>query len=290
MTDSPICHRRARFSPEQPWFVFSAADRYSLVVPDNPMVSHYYSFSVDDPSHMTLAIPDGCVDMVFDCDSTRPAARICGTPFQARRFELLHGHRYFGMRFAQGIVPKFSNLSASELNDGEYNLLDIIPEAEKAFERIVSSQSLSEQMQTFIDELYTNLNLSSPSVTVGLIGTILRCNGNLQMNKLEDFTGYTSRTIQRQFREHIGMSPKVFSRIVRCQAALKLLNQINDPSLLNLALELGFSDQPHFQREFKQLICSTPLDLQKRITHDVYLNRIQIDLLALVGGTGQIAA
>ena len=78
MTQFPL-YRHSGFQPEQPWFVLNAARHYSVIASDNPAISHFYSFEVAQNACMTLAIPDGCVDIVFDCDAQRPAARVCGT-------------------------------------------------------------------------------------------------------------------------------------------------------------------------------------------------------------------
>jgi len=40
-------------------------------------------------------------------------------------------------------------------------------------------------------------------------------------------------------------------------------------------MSLGFSDQAHFQREFKKLVNATPLDYLNRVKYETYLKRIQ---------------
>lgn len=263
------------FYPEQPWFIFNAAQHYSLIVSDNPAVSHFYSFDVSDAAPLTLAIPDGCVDILFDCDATQPTARVYGTPLKARSFELIHNHHYFGIRFAPGVMPFFPDLSAEELIGQEFGFLDVIPEALELFEKITKNQSFAQQVAIFNDGFLPYLSCNPSTLTTKLIGAIRMSKGNLQVNQLEELTGYTSRTIHRSFRQDTGMSPKAFSRIIRCQSALYSLNQRTEISFLDLALELGFSDQPHFQREFKKLVSTTPLDYQKRITREAYVERIR---------------
>lgn len=71
------------------------------------------------------------------------------------------------------------------------------------------------------------------------------------------------------------MSPKAFGRIMRCQAALHSLHQQGQVSFSDLALDLGFSDQSHFLREFKKLVSTTPLDYQRRTLFEAYRERIR---------------
>lgn len=263
------------FFPEQPWFVFSAARHYSLITCGNPAISHFYSFDVAQPDDQPLVIPDGCVDILFDCDATRPTARICGTPLQVRHLELLHGHHYFGVRFAPGVIPDFPDLTAEELADREFGLFDVTPAASQVIEQIVQSPSFTGQTALFNQHFTAQLSRTPAALTSALIQLIRKSRGNIRIQQLEQLTGYTSRTLQRQFRQDTGMSPKAFSRIIRCQSALNSLNLAQGVALSEQALELGFSDQPHFQREFRTLVGTTPLAYQQRITREAYTERLQ---------------
>lgn len=265
----------AAFFPEQPWFVFSAARHYSLITSESPAISHFYSFDVAQPQEQPLVIPDGCVDILFDCDATHPTARICGTPLQVRHLDLLPGHHYFGVRFAPGVVPAFPDLTAEELADHEFGFFDVTPEAHQVVEQIVQNPSFRQQATIFNQHFKPSLSRPPTALTQALIRTIRSNRGNVRIQQLEALTGYTSRTIQRQFRQDTGLSPKAFSRIIRCQSALTRINQPGPLSLSDQALELGFSDQPHFQREFRTLVGTTPLDYQRRISREAYGERIR---------------
>ncbi|NIF22172.1 helix-turn-helix domain-containing protein [Candidatus Pantoea multigeneris] len=263
-----------RFCPEQPWFVFNAEGEYSLMVSDNPLISHYYQFSAADMLHNTLAIPDGCVDILFDCDSVNPSARVCGTPLEARHFTLEHAHVYFGVRFAPGVVPRFTGLTAEEMIDGEFMLSELLPEGEAALEAIVKTPDLVEKIATFQRLVLPCVQVSCAALTQSVIQVIRNTNGHLDLAALESRTGYTRRTLQRQFRQDTGMTPKAFSRITRCQSALAVLNQMPHLAFSDLALELGFYDQPHFHREFRKLVNTTPTEYQQRILQERYSTRL----------------
>ncbi|MDO6749810.1 helix-turn-helix transcriptional regulator, partial [Gilvimarinus sp. 1_MG-2023] len=83
---------------------------------------------------------------------------------------------------------------------------------------------------------------------------------SIHINDLEALTGYTTRSLQRQFRADMGMSPKAFSQIIRCQSAVYDINHSDQVAFSDLASDLGFSDQSHFSREFKKQVNTTPLD------------------------------
>lgn len=275
MSHSLVTGSADALHPEQPWFVLSAAQHYSIMASVNPAISHFYNFDVSPLADVTIAIPDGCVDIVFDCDVSRPTARVCGTPLAARNVELFRGHRYFGIRFAPGIMPDFLDLIAEELTDREYDFVDVVPGARRACEQILRSPKFSQQVTSFNHHFTPRLARRMSNVTASIIHAIQQLKGNIRIEQLETLTGYTCRTIQRQFRQDTGMSPKVFGRIMRCQTALKTLHQLGRPSFIDLALDLGFSDQSHFLREFKKLVSTTPLEFQRRALGDAWDERLR---------------
>lgn len=261
-------------NPEQPWFVLSAARQYSLMNAENSAISHFYSFEVSPSAPLTLAVPDGCVDIVFDCDTIHPMARVCGTTLEARSARLIPNHRYFGVRFAPGVIPDFLDVMAEDLTDREFNFLDVVPDARQACEQILRTELFAQQITLFNNYFAPRLARKTSTVTASIIRTILQQKGNFRVGQLEALTGYTCRTIQRQFRQDTGMSPKAFGRIMRCQSALNSLHQGASVSFSELALNLGFSDQSHFLREFKKLISTTPLDFQRRMLLAAHAERI----------------
>lgn len=266
---APLRHHTAN---EQPWFVLNSS-RYWVMASAHAAISHFYAFDVAQSTNL-LAVPDGCVDILFDCDATRPTAKICGTPLAAQTVELNQNHHYFGVRFSPGVIPGFVNVVAEELTSRELDLLEVSEFAQRIFESIVQAPLLSEQMRLFNDYLAPRLMGRTSALTAMVIQQTLRHRGDIRMQTLEDLSGYTSRTLHRRFSQDTGMSPKAFGRIIRCQAALESLNTGQEVSFSQLAVDLGFSDQSHFQRDFKQLVSTTPCDYQRKIALNAYADRI----------------
>ncbi|MBH3429994.1 AraC family transcriptional regulator [Pseudomonas alkylphenolica] len=258
---------------EQPWFVLNSS-QYSVIASAHPAISHFYALDVAQSTNVMLAIPDGCVDIVVDCDSTRPTARVCGTPLQARQVELLENHHYFGVRFTPGVIPGFINALAEELTEHELDLLEVTPLARQFFDEVIKTPVLSEQMKVFERCLVPDALRKTTGLTTSVIQTVLAHRGDIRIQQLEERSGYTTRTIHRQFTQDTGMTPKAFCRIIRCQAALQSINSEQDLSFSELAMELGFTDQSHFLRDFKKLVSTTPHDYQQRITQGAYTQRL----------------
>jgi methylphosphotriester-DNA--protein-cysteine methyltransferase len=60
------------------------------------------------------------------------------------------------------------------------------------------------------------------------------------------------------FRDALGVSPKIYARLLRFARALSLLDQARPRSLASLALDAGYYDQPHMNAEFRALTGLAP--------------------------------
>jgi len=83
--------------------------------------------------------------------------------------------------------------------------------------------------------------------------------GPMTVEELGALAGYSKRTLQRLFREYVGVSPKwVLQRIRLHEAADRMADGEQDWP--RLALELGYFDQAHFIKAFKASIGRSPAE------------------------------
>jgi PAS domain S-box-containing protein len=75
---------------------------------------------------------------------------------------------------------------------------------------------------------------------------------------LADLTHRSVSAFERSFKKHLHMSPTEFLRRVRIhEACQRLIN--SQTSLAKIANDCGFSDQAHFNRDFKRVMLTTPV-------------------------------
>jgi AraC-like DNA-binding protein len=80
-----------------------------------------------------------------------------------------------------------------------------------------------------------------------------------RVDQLCAHAGYSKRTLQRLFREYVGVSPKwVLQRIRLHEAADRMADGEGDWA--GLAIELGYFDQAHFIKAFKAAIGRSPAE------------------------------
>jgi len=72
-------------------------------------------------------------------------------------------------------------------------------------------------------------------------------------------TGYSHRTFISLYRRAVGLTPKSYCRVLRFQRTLPGLFAAN-VSQVDVAAEAGYSDQPHFSREFREFAGLAPRD------------------------------
>ena len=78
----------------------------------------------------------------------------------------------------------------------------------------------------------------------------------LSLQDLCDYSGYSAGHLIRTFKQHFGLTPHAYLVNRRIQLGQRELKQ--GKSIVETALKVGFNDQSHFQRTFKQLVAATP--------------------------------
>ena len=93
--------------------------------------------------------------------------------------------------------------------------------------------------------------------------------GTVSVQSLAEKMCVSNRTLERIFKENVGITPKEFLRIVRFQEALSRLrnrrsingSEESNESFLQMAFELGYYDHAHLTNEFKTFAGILPSEL-----------------------------
>lgn len=91
-----------------------------------------------------------------------------------------------------------------------------------------------------------------------------RCAETLSLATLAVEAGMSRYHFVRAFSRVVGMTPHAWQIDQRIQRARGLLEQ--GVSLADAALQLGFADQSHFQRAFKQRVAATPGEYRRMVS------------------------
>ena len=84
------------------------------------------------------------------------------------------------------------------------------------------------------------------------VANISMTNGVRPVAALARDIGVSERGLERRFSQAIGVSPKMFSRIVRFQSVLRSIESATTPAILDAASDFGYYDQSHLINDFRQ--------------------------------------
>jgi AraC-like DNA-binding protein len=76
--------------------------------------------------------------------------------------------------------------------------------------------------------------------------------------------GVSRQYLAREFRERIGIGPKLYSRLARFQSGLAYAGARAKVDWARVALEMGYADQSHMIAEFRLFSGLTPQTLAGR--------------------------
>ena len=138
---------------------------------------------------------------------------------------------------------------------------------EALFIRKLSAESSSDRRAgCFNDYLYkSRCILRCPQSIKNLKTVILRSKGNISVSEMASYAGFSERSVNRSFTKYYGFGPKDYCKYIRFQCAL---NEIfKNPMRQNSEFiqNIGYSDQAHFQREFKSFMGMTPKQFTRLI-------------------------
>ena len=112
-------------------------------------------------------------------------------------------------------------------------------------------------MDAYFLEILENSSFDHDARLYGAIEIILQKSGVVDIES-DLNTGISSRQLRRLFEFYIGDSAKTFSKIVRFQNILKAKPSSQSLRQNKLFFNVGYYDQAHFIKEFRNFYGVTP--------------------------------
>ncbi len=127
----------------------------------------------------------------------------------------------------------------------------------------LSSENLCRHITQIFNPLFrTNVNTGLITESTRMI---IAKKGNIKVSSLASQLNCSVRHLQKLYRNFIGVSPKLFSTIIKLRDALDDVtdSDASTETLAQLAVANGYYDQPHFNTTFLSLIRTTPKNFNK---------------------------
>jgi AraC-like DNA-binding protein len=177
---------------------------------------------------------------------------------------LVHGNsEIFQIQFRPAALKQLFGLPMPELTNQNHAACGVLGSQVSALrQRLGEAYSFEERVQlanAFIVELSSDRPANN---WIELAASeILRSQGNCKIDQLAHDTGFSMRNFQRRFRECVGISPKLYARLVRFESVLKAKAAAPQRSWMNAAHEVGYYDQMHMIHDFREFSGGTPTDI-----------------------------
>ena len=156
---------------------------------------------------------------------------------------------------------RFFGMPMSEITGQTVELEDLIgPVAGQLSERLAEAPDWATRIDLF-ERAIAKRVLAAPPVASELEWAwdrLLESDGAAPIGELAAELGWSRRHFAVRFRDELGMPPKALARLLRFERAVKRLRAGDE--LADLALEAGYYDQAHFNRDFRAFAGITPTE------------------------------
>jgi AraC-like DNA-binding protein len=181
----------------------------------------------------------------------------------------LHGEgRVLGVKFRLGAFYPFWNQPLSKLANQSMDSRDVFGAEAMRLEGEVLSES-DELKKVAILESFLRERLPEKDGNIELLNGIVDIvSKEREIVRVDDMVyrfGLNIRSLQRLFSRYVGVSPKWVIRRYRMHEAATRIERGEANDWKELSLELGYYDQAHFNRDFKNMIGRTPEEYAKAV-------------------------
>jgi AraC-like DNA-binding protein len=169
--------------------------------------------------------------------------------------------RAFGIKFRPGMFHVLSPHPVARLTNGTVPLADILGADAASYEADILAMESAEQRVHRTEHLLTGR--CGPPDADGLLAReivdhIAARPDTMRVADVAASFDVSLRTLQRMFRRYVGVTVKWVIRRYRMHEAVERIQAGDACHLADLAAALGYCDQAHFAREFKQIVGRSP--------------------------------
>jgi AraC-like DNA-binding protein len=169
------------------------------------------------------------------------------------------------LRYEAGLLdkPYWQDISTATMSDNEW----YVGYCQMAECLLRSDRELLEKQTTVVEYLTALMHELSDQAAeprtkapdnLQAVAEYLKAHASLEvsLDTLCELSGYSPGHLIRSFKRHFGFTPHAYLINYRIQYGQRELKR--GKPIAETAVNVGFADQPHFQRTFKKLLAATP--------------------------------
>ena len=219
----------------------------------------------DSTPHLQKIIPDGFTELIFHFAD--PYRINLGHGWEVQSASLLAGQitkhfflensgrtSIFGIKLKPSAPAYIFDLSMERLNNAVVDLDSVscsrLIELREELRRRPNNESRTVLADNFFAGLPHNQAMKDETKVEKAVKWIMDTQGAQPLSELTNSLEISERQLERLFKKYVGLSPKIYCRIIRFNRIFQLWKS-GDQSWASLAYEAGYADQSHFIRNFK---------------------------------------
>jgi len=258
---------RQLFTPIQPTIKQSAENvTYFEFLPDlklQQFIYCYWQLKTTQPLSDQFnykVVADGCIDIFFELNNPQKNF-VMGFCKKYTEFALDNTFNYIGVRFLPTMFPQLFKVNAAELSNRFESLSIVVPSTATFIADSFSISQDTNEIKRLFDKyfltLISKIKFDYDNRLYDAINIILKKFGVLNVETDLD-TGISPRQLRRLFEYYLGDTAKTFSKVVRFQNILRAKPSSQSLQQNKLFFDVGYYDQAHFVKEFKNFYGVTP--------------------------------
>jgi AraC-like DNA-binding protein len=246
---------------------------HKIASPDNIIIKSFYWLECDKIEQFQFFLPDGNPElMVSDFPisvlSTSKSTIKTGSCLFWGQYRFpgyitcSQSYKMFGIKFQPWVLRLITNSRYPLLVDRivSGNLV-FSPTIIKYIHGLIKNNDFKKSLfhiEEELSDLLVKKILNECEEQESLIEAVLKLkmSPELKVSELLPFYNKSLRTLENQFQNNIGVSPKQYQKIVRLRNVSEKIK--NGKRIVHAVLDSGYYDQSHFNRDFKYSTLKNP--------------------------------
>lgn len=238
------------------------------------LIREFWIVENDDPEVVTQKIiPDGFSELIVHY----------GDPYQIKlgsHWELqsrillstqISGHFFLqntgrsgmiGITMLQTAPYTLFDTEIPKLTDSVRDLRTVAPSSARVLEPLTRKERTPDDHIRLAISCMTSLVRPVPPEAAkaqAVADEMISAHGMIEIEAMAARHGMSRRHLERQFKQVVGITPKLFARIQQFNYIFKCLGK-HDRSWVDVALKCGYFDQSHFIKNFRAFTGTSPLE------------------------------
>jgi AraC-like DNA-binding protein len=269
---------------------------YTTYTPGSPIskfVDYFWLFAGGQAPRKERIVPSGTLELVFNlrCDEIRIQDReqtdqprcfsgaVLSGPYSSLFVvDAMQHESMLGVHFKPGGAFPFLGALASELTDAHANLTDLWGRSGADLRERLCGVSTHRERFRILEKVLTDHLRGARN---GHLAVARALNGfgpygiGASVREVARDVGICQRRFSKVFADQVGLTPKVFCRILRFQRVRTLASQCEKPDWVRIASACGYFDQSHLINDFREFSGSSPSEYLRRLRQHLQDGRLK---------------